>query len=103
MVDRDEPDIQQRTFAFAVRVVNLCKTLHQQDGIARILTRQVLRAGTSVGANVEEAQGAQSKADFTAKMSIAQKEARETVYWIRLIIEADVLPADRLQPLLEES
>ena len=81
----DELNITDRSFAFAVRVVKLCRFLEKQDGVSRTLANQLLRSGTSVGANIEEAQAGQSKADFTAKMSIARKESRETLYWLRLL------------------
>ena len=72
-------------------------------GVSRTLSNQLLRSGTSVGANVEEAQGSQSKADFTAKMYIACKEARETNYWLRLLIATEALPEQRLSALTDES
>lgn len=78
-------DIRRRTFAFAIEVVELCKLLEEKRGIGRTLGWQLLRAGTSVGANVEEAQAAQSRADFINKNAIALKEARETDYWLRLL------------------
>lgn len=71
------PDIQQRTYDFALRVLKLCRTL-QDDRIGGVLLNQLLRSGTAIGANVEEAQGGQSKKDFVSKMSIARKEAYET-------------------------
>ena len=74
-----ELNIVERSFEFAVRVVRLCRFLEKQDRVSRTLANQLLRSGTSVGANIEEAQAGQSKADFTAKMSIAHKEARETL------------------------
>ena len=64
---------------------------------------QLIRSGTSIGANVEEAQAAQSKPDFIAKMSIAHKEANETSYWIRLIIATSLLPKVQLTDILDES
>jgi four helix bundle protein len=77
-------DNRKRTFQFAVRVVSLVRSLPRTLE-ARELGRQLLRSGTSVGANVEEADGAESKRDFVHKMSIARKEARETCYWLRLL------------------
>ncbi|MDA8164965.1 MAG: four helix bundle protein, partial [Desulfobacteraceae bacterium] len=75
----------------------------EKDGAGRILGKQVLRSGTSIGANAHEAQGAQSKADFIAKMSIAYKEAIETAYWLRLIKESKLVVPDRLQDLSYET
>ena len=82
---RQAPNIAERTFAFAVSVVQFCKILNSRPGISRTLMQQLLRAGTSIGANLEEAQAAQSSADFVSKCSISLKEARETIYWLRLL------------------
>jgi four helix bundle protein len=95
-------DIQNRTFEFAVRIVNLCRHLDEKPGVGRTIGRQLLRAGTSVGANVEEAQAGQSKADFISKIAIALKEARETLYWLRLLAASNVLPVERLSGLQTE-
>ena len=73
-----------------------------KDDVGQILGKQLLRSGTSVGANVEEAQAAQSKADFVSKLSIALKEARETRYWLTLILESESLPANRLDAIQVE-
>lgn len=98
-----EKDITERSFQFAVRIVKLCKHLEESFGVHRTLANQLLRSGTSIGANVEEAQGGQSKADFIAKLSIANKEARETLYWIKLLIASEILPENKLQQLKEEA
>ena len=79
------PAIRARSFDFAVNVVHFCQKLEAKPGVGRILSRQLLRSGTSVGANVEEAQAAQSTADFVSKCSISLKEARESNYWLRLL------------------
>ena len=76
--------IQEKSFKFALRVVNLYKYLVKQEK-EFILSKQLLKSGTSIGANVEEAIGAQSKKDFLSKISIAYKEARETRYWLKLL------------------
>ena len=76
--------IQEKSFAFAVRIVKLCKYLRNEKR-EFALADQLLRSGTSIGANVSEAQQAQSKSDFIHKMSIAIKEAYETNYWLRLL------------------
>jgi four helix bundle protein len=96
-------NIQKRVFSFACRIVSFYRYLAQQESIGEILGRKVLRSGTSIGANLEEATAAQSKADFISKCNIALKEARETNYWVRLFIETQVVPAERLSGLLEES
>ena len=96
-------DIKDRSFDFAVRVVTLCQSLYSVPGVPRTLANQLLRSGTSIGANIEEAHGSQSKADWTAKMYIACKEARETNYWLRLLVAANLIPESRLASLSDES
>ena len=76
--------ISEKSFAFSVRIVNLYKYLKSEEK-EYILAKQLLRSGTSIGANVSEAQRGQSKADFAAKMCTALKEANETEYWLRLL------------------
>jgi four helix bundle protein len=95
-------DIADRTFAFAVQIVKLCRELERKDSSSRILAGQVLRSGTSVGANVEEAQASQSPADFLSKCSIACKEARETHFWLKVLVEAGILPVDQVSSILDE-
>ncbi len=82
--------IEMKSFQFAVRIVKLCKYLRNTKK-EYILSKQLLRSGTSVGANVAEAQQAQSRADFASKLSIALKETSETNYWLRLMRAADYL------------
>src|SRR5262245_54265809 len=95
-------DICDRTFAFAVRVVKLCRYLNKQPDVDRVLIRQLSESGTSIGANVEEAQAGQSDRDFISKYAIALKEARETRYWLRLLVAAECIPADRVDDLIQE-
>ena len=95
-------DLCERTFKFAVRVVKLCRELSRNGGVDQTLSRQLLRSGTSIGANVEEGQGGQSRADFVSKYSIARKEARETHYWLRLLVATEILPKQRVNDLLDE-
>ena len=82
--------IRDKSYAFAIRVVNLYKYLVYTKK-EFVLSKQVLRSGTSIGANVEEAIGAQSSKDFIAKLSISYKEARETNYWIRLLKDTNFI------------
>ncbi|NQV42097.1 MAG: four helix bundle protein [Candidatus Marinimicrobia bacterium] len=84
MVDGNNPDIKARTFEFSVQIVELYQFLRSEKK-EFTLGNQLLRSGTSIGANAEEATAAQSKRDFIAKMSISLKEARETNYWLRLL------------------
>ena len=102
MADEKRRDILERTFRFAVWVVKLCQALDEPPGVGRTLARQLLRSGTSIGANVEEAQAAQSRADFVSKFCIACKESRETHYWPRLIAECKLVPATRLGEITQE-
>ncbi len=98
-----DPEIVGRTFRLGVDVVRYCNVLDQHPGVGRVLMSQIARSGTSVGANVEEAQAAESKADFISKMSIALKEARETNFRLRVLAAADI---QRLVPpaaLVDES
>ena len=100
----NEPqEISERAFVFAVRVVKLCQVLDGKPGVSRTLANQLLRAGTSVGANLEESKGGQSRADFLSKVSISLKEARETHYWLRLLKAADILSERQLAPILDEA
>jgi four helix bundle protein len=99
----EAPDIEERTFRFAVRVIRVCQALDERPGVRRTLASQLLRSGTSVGANVSEAQAAQSRPDFVSKLNIALKEARETLYWLRLLAEADLLEPARLGPITTEA
>ena len=94
--------IQIKSFAFAIRIVNACKYL-QNDKREYVLSKQLLKSGTSVGANIEEAIGGQSKPDFISKLSIAYKEAREAHYWIRLLKATDYLTIEAATSLLVDS
>ena len=95
-------DLCERTFEFSVRIVNLCRELDKIPGVGRTLGKQLLRSGTSIGANIEEGQGGQSRADFISKYSIACKEARETHYWLRLLAATNIVSAKKLDPLTKE-
>lgn len=97
--------IAEKTYRFSVRGVKLYLQLCKEDGSIYDLYRQLLGSGTSVGANVEEAIGGHTEKDFSAKMSIAYKEARETLYWIRLLRDCHCLPEEMavsLQTDIEE-
>ncbi len=95
--------ILDRSFRFAVRIVKLCNYLDERRGVPRVLIPQILRAGTSVVSNVEEAQAAQSRADFVSKMSIAHKEARETHIHLCILAAASVISKAKLGPLICEA
>lgn len=91
--------IQIKSYDFAVRIVKLYKHLSQEKR-EFILSKQLLRSGTSIGANVEEAIGGQSRKDFFAKLTIAYKEARESHYWIRLLKDTDFLTIEEYNSLI---
>ena len=93
--------IQKKSFDFAVRILNLCKYLRLQEK-EYILSRQLARSGTSIGANIAEAQQAQSKADFISKMSIALKESYETDYWLRLAQATDYLDQNAFTSMIAD-
>ena len=95
-------DIEQRTFKFAARILRLVRVL-PKDVAGYCVARQLARAGTSVGANVEEAQGAQSRVEFARKMSIARSEAREARYWLRLLSETEMISNTRLIAITQEA
>ena len=102
MTDRSPTDIQQRTFDFAKRIVKLVDVLPRTLAATEI-GRQLLRSGTSVGANVQEADAAESRSDFIHKLSIALKEARETRYWLALIDSTVLSNNPEVQALIQES
>jgi four helix bundle protein len=101
--DGPRRDLPERTFAFARRIVILCRSLDQNPGVSRTLAYQLLRSGTSIGANVEEGQGSQSRPDFITKYAIACKEARETHYWLRLLAASEILAESGLRELIDEA
>ena len=97
-------DIRERSFEYALRAIKLYQFLQEgKDGAGWVLGKQYLRSATSIGANIEEAQSAQSKADFIHKMSISQKEARESLYWLRLLEKSEIVPKNRIQSLMQET
>lgn len=94
-------DIEERSFDFAVRIVKLKDFLFENKKEYEI-GRQILRSGTSIGANVAEAQQAQSQADFLTKMNIALKECTETKYWLRLLKATDKLTEHEINSIYDE-
>lgn len=94
--------LQEKSFSFAVRIVNLYKYL-QSKKRELILSKQLLRSGTAVGALVREAEHAESKVDFIHKLSIALKEANETEYWILLLLETGYLTEVESESILEDN
>jgi four helix bundle protein len=96
-------DIRQRAFEFACRVVRLARVLERSGLTGRSFADQLFRSGTSVGANLEVARGAQSRSDFRSKCSIALKEARETLFWLRLLQQSRIIPPARLDSIIHEA
>lgn len=92
--------LQEKSYLFALNVIAFCR--HMIDQKEYILSKQLMRSGTSIGANIEEAQHSQSRKDFVAKLSISLKEAYETRYWIRLIRDTDKQLEKRAENLLVE-
>ncbi len=97
-----EDPIKEKSFDLAVRIVNLSKHL-QAEKHEFVLSKQILRSGTSIGANVSEGARGQSPADFYSKMSIALKEANETLYWIRLLYATEYLTEAEYKSIYEDT
>ena len=94
--------LEKRTRAFAVRIIRLSTKLpNTPEG--RVVRNQITKAGTSVGANYREANRGRSRADFNNKIKICESEASETQYWLQVIVEADLLPWERIKPDYDES
>ena len=97
-------DIRKRSVDYALRAIKLYQFLQaRKDGAGWILGKQFLRCATSIGANVEEAQAGESRADFIHKLGIAQKESRESRYWLHLLAESGIVKLNKLKPLIKET
>ena len=99
--EEEKSPVRSQSFAFSLEVIRLYKQLESHREF--VVAKQLLRSGTSIGANVEEAIAAQSKKDFVSKMSIASKEARESNYWLRLLRDTDLLKDVDINPVLKAS
>jgi four helix bundle protein len=100
----DQPqDLKPRTKAFALRVIRMYSKLSKRDAIAQVLGKQVLRSGTSVGANYREASRARSKAEFISKIGDCLKEIEETEYWLELLVDSGCVFAVKMAALLDET
>ena len=93
--------VQVKSYAFAIRIIKVYKYLIEEQK-EYVLSKQLLRCGTSIGANIEEAIGGQSQKDFFAKLTISHKEARETKYWISLLRDTDYLTSEQSVSLLSD-
>jgi four helix bundle protein len=99
----DEVDLPVLTKQFARRIIRLFCSLPKSNTVAQVLGKQVFRSGTSIGANYREAHRARSKAEFISKIGDVLKEADETLYWLELLLEENILASKRLQPLTTEA
>jgi len=103
-MSKEPEDIRRRTYGYSLRAIKLYRALQEgKDGAGWVLGKQYLRAATSIGANVEEAQSGESRLDFVHKYGIAQKEARESIYWLKLLAESGIVSLPRLKPLIKET
>nr|AAU82344.1 conserved hypothetical protein [uncultured archaeon GZfos17A3] len=98
---RKDNVVLEKSYALALRMVKLYKYLKDEKK-EFVLSKQILRSGTSIGANIEEAMGAQSEKDFLSKISIAYKEARETKYWLKLLNDSEYLEEKQAQSLFQD-
>src|ERR1039458_6536187 len=96
-------DLKPRTKAFALRVICMYSKLPKNDTVAQVLGKQVLRSGTSVGANYREASRARSKAEFISKIGDCLKEIDETEYWLELLVDSGTVSAAKMAELLDET
>ncbi len=96
-------DLRERVFEFVCLVVLFCRQLSKEPGTVRQIAWQLADAASSAGANLEEAKAAYSRRDFAAKNSISLKEMRETLYWLRVIVNCNLAPPKVVQPLLVEA
>ena len=94
--------LQEKSFAFAVRIVKLYKFLCEEQK-EYVLSKQIVRSGTSIGANIEEGIAGQSDKDFLSKLSISYKEARETIYWLKLFFATDYLTKEQADSLIRDA
>lgn len=99
---KSENVVQQKSFAFAIRIVNIYKQLVSEKK-EYVLSKQMLRSGTSIGANIEESIGGQSDKDFLSKISISYKEARETIYWLKLLKATDYLNNQEAESMIADA
>jgi four helix bundle protein len=96
-------DLKPRTKAFALRVIRMYSELPKNDTVAQVLGKQVLRSGTSVGANYREASRGRSKAEFVSKIGDCLKEIEETEYWLELLVDSGCVAASKMSGLLDET
>ncbi len=101
IMKKGENTLKQKSYSFALKIIKVCRELQGEKEF--ILSKQLLRSGTAIGALIEEANQAESRADFIHKLSIANKEANETLYWIRLLIDSEIIIEEKGKSLIIES
>jgi four helix bundle protein len=101
MMNEERVKVDEKAFQFAKDIIKIVLSLSQSD-LRYTLGKQLMRSGTAIGANIEEAQGGLSKKDFIHSMNIAKKEARETLYWLRLLAEFSIGSKDKINQLIIE-
>ncbi len=101
IMKKGENALKQKSYSFALKIIKVCRELQAEKEF--ILSKQLLRSGTAIGALIEEANQAEYRADFIHKLSIANKEANETQYWIRLLIDSEIITEEKGKSLSMES
>ncbi len=101
IIKKGENALKQKSYSFALKIIKVCRELQSEKEF--ILSKQLLRSGTAIGALIEEANQAESRADFIHKLSLANKEANETQYWIRLLIDSETITEEKGKSLSIES
>ena len=96
-------ELVERTKKFAIRIIKLVQSLPEKDKVSEVLGRQVLRSGTSLGANYRSALRGRSEKDFLSRMAIAEEEGDETIYWLELLVEAGIVTKKKMKLLLQEA
>lgn len=99
----DSIELKRRTKDFALRIIKLSRTISKMDDAGRVITKQIIRSGTSVAANYRATCRARSKAEFVAKIGTVEEEADETALWLELLGESGIVPARKLSALLQEA
>lgn len=100
--ESNPPDLRERTKAFALRIIRLYVSLPRSTE-AQVIGKQILRSGTSVGAQYREAKRARSTAEFISKVESGLQELEETVYWLELLVDSEIVPSSRLKDLCQEA
>ena len=98
-----DQNLRERTFRFACRIVRLCRGLSAVPGIHRQVSYQLVRSGTSIGANLEEAKSAHTRREFACKLGTVLRESRETLYWLRIVAASELASVEEVQSLIKEA